>query len=120
MSIQWVGNVTVTETGKVLAQAVDASYSNCHVTTGNITVTLGSNLVTGDTNCNFLADLGPLFVLRQRNQANVFIGKIANVTTASTAVLTRPAVASSSPVGMTSGTGTIKATAGQKIGRAHV
>ena len=111
MSIQWIGNVIVNETGKTQARAVDASYSNTHISTGNITITLGSNVVTGDTNCNFLADLGSLFVLRQRNQANVFIGKIANVTSASSAVLTRPAVVSSSPIGMTSGTGTIKATA---------
>jgi hypothetical protein len=111
MSIQWIGNVIVNETDKTQARAVDASYSNTHISTGNITITLGSNVVTGDTNCNFLADLGSLFVLRQRNQANVFIGKIANVTSASSAVLTRPAVVSSSPIGMTSGTGTIKATA---------
>jgi hypothetical protein len=111
MSIQWVGNVTVNENGTVQARAVDASYSGTQLSTGNITITLGSNVVTGDINCNLLADLGPLFVLRQRNQANVFIGKIANVTSVSTAILTKPAVTSSSPLGIHNGTGTIKATA---------
>ena len=106
MSTYAVANVYNAETNTTKAQTVELSHSLPILGTGDI-LTATSNVITG-TGTTFTS-LDTFYVIRQRNWANVFVGKVANVDSDTSITLTRAAAATISVTGQTAGTGTIQA-----------